>query len=400
MSGLGEVMPMGNEVRLALHAALDEPDAATQAWNALRSTVDLDTCWDGDILRLLPLVWKNLVASGGGRRDVARLGGVYRHNWYHGQHTIESAAMAHDALAQAGVGVRMVGGVSLVERYYDGPGDRRIDDTAFVVAPTDLERATSVLVENRWVPTVDRRSGPAGRFSVPRHFTLTDHRGSARIAVSVTPNPWCAQVAGRVGKDMTAGVNAEMTADAAAAGATAATPAILSGAAGSGGSDGRHLAITQNRAVSAEVQLMVTLLGGPTGTACVGQAWIADVVHLVRSGTVDAKRFTTVAMDHGVGPLLAPGLETIEAEFNVSVGKGVTSALRRGRLTRRARWASTATPAGRLGGVAIRWARATHNDGLLPSVGSLPAFIAEQAGVHGPGGLPAEALRRLGGTGR
>jgi hypothetical protein len=397
MGHIGDVIPMGNEVRLALHAALDEPDTATRAWNTLRATVDLDTCWDGDILRLLPLVWKNLVATGGGHRDLARLRGVYRHNWYHGQHTIESVAVAHEALEAAGVEVQMVGGVSLVERYYDGPGDRRMDDTAFVVTPADLGRATAALVEQRWIPTADRRGGPAGRFAPARLLTLTDHRGSARVALCVTPNPWCATAPGQVGTDMSAGVNADMSASAAATGAPAATLGV---AAGPGASYGRHQTITQNSAVSAEMQLMVTLLGGPTGTARAGQAWIADVVHLVRSGTVDARPFTTAAMDYGVGPLLAPRLETVEAEFKVSVGEGVTSALRRGRLTRRARWASTATPAGRLGGVAIRWARATHNDGLLAAVGSLPAFIAEQAGVHGPGGLPAEALRRPGGAGR
>ncbi len=385
---LGDAIPMGNEVRLALHAALDEPDAATGAWNQLRATVDLDTCWDADILRVLPLVWKNLVASGGADGDIARLGGVYRRNWYQGQHAVEVAGMVHDALDAAAVASWAVGGVSLVDRCYDGPGDRPMDDTAFVVAPADLEHATSALVEAHWVPINDRRGGPVGRFATPRHFTRADHRGSARVTLCVAPNPWFPPVSGQVDAGTTAGAGA------------AEFPAAVRVAAGPGGSDRRHVTTTQGTAVSAEVQLMVTLLGGPTGTAHVGHAWIADVVHLVRSAMVDAQRFTSAALDYGVGPLLAPGLETVEAEFQVSVGEGVTRALRRGQLTGRARWAATATPAGRLRGLAIRWARATHNDGALHAVGLLPAFMAEQAGVHGPGGLPAEALRRLVGTGR
>jgi hypothetical protein len=190
------------------------------------------------------------------------------------------------------------------------------------------------------------------------------------LTLVVTPNPWCSPTPAR-----------QMAVHATATGTdTAWAP------------------------VSAEVQLMVTLLGGPTAVARHGHAWMVDVVHLVRSGAVNADALVDEASRQGVGPLLVSGLEAVVSHFGVafgeSVGDGVTGALARAGTTRRARWAATSSSPNRLMGLAARWARATHNQAVLAAVASAPAFMAEQFGVDGPGALPAEVARRLRGVGR
>ena len=368
--------PMPDDVRLALHAAVDEPGDAMVAWDQMRVTVDLDTCWDPDIMRVLPLAWRNLVASGVDHPDLARLAGVHRHNWYAGRQTLDALDGVCHALELVGVPTQVVGGASMVARCYDGPGDRPVDDTALVVHPDDLERASVILAGAGWVTAAGRRSRQASTFAVPRRFTHPDLPGVGPLTLVVTPNPWCSPTPAR-----------QM-----AVHAPAPAPANWPG--------DSHPAAIGRAPVSAEVQLMVTLLGGPTAVARHGHGWMVDVVHLVRSGAVNADALVHEASRQGVGPLLVPGLESVAAEFGVSVGDGVTGALARAGATRRARWAATSSSSNRLVGLAARWARATHNQAVLTAVASAPAFIAEQVGVDGPGALPAELVRRLRGVDR
>jgi hypothetical protein len=370
----GYLMP--DDVRLALHAAVDDPGDAMEAWDQMRATVDLDTCWDPDIMRVLPLVWRNLVASGVNHPDLARLAGVHRHNWYAGRQTLEAVGGACHALELVGVPFQVVGGASMVARCYDGPGDRPVDDTALVVHPDDLERASVILAGAGWVTAPGRRSRPASTFAVPRRLTRADVPGVGPLTLVVTPNPWCSPTPARK-----LAVHATAT-------ATANWPGDS------------HPAAIAWVPVSAEVQLMVTLLGGPTAVARHGHAWMVDVVHLVRSGAVNADALVHEASRQGVGPLLVPGLESVASEFGVSVGDGVTGALARAGATRRARWAATSSSSNRLMGLAARWARATHNQAVLTAVASAPAFMVEQFGVDGPGALPAEFARRLRGVDR
>ncbi len=182
--------------------------------------------------------------------------------------------------------------------------------------------------------------------------------------------------------------------------ATAPAPATAPATATANWPGDSHPAAIAWAPVSAEVQLMVTLLGGPTAVARDGHGWMVDVVHLVRSGAVNADALVHEASRQGVGPLLVPGLESVVSEFGLSVGDGVTGALARAGATRRARWAATSSSPNRLVGLATRWARATHNQAVLAAVASAPAFIAEQVGVDGPGALPAEFVRRLRGVDR
>lgn len=388
----GYLMP--DDVRLALHAAVDDPGDALVAWDQMRATVDLDTCWDPDIMRVLPLVWRNLVASGVDHPDLTRLAGVHRRNWYSGRQTLEAVDGACRALESAGVPTQVVGGASMVARCYDGPGDRPVDDTAVVVHPDDLERASVTLAGAGWVTAAGRRSRQASTFAVPRRFTRADVPGVGPLTLVVTPNPWCSPTPARK-LAVHAPVPVPATATATATGTGTGT--------GNWPGDSHPAAIAW-APVSAEVQLMVTLLGGPTVVARHGHGWMVDVVHLVRSGAVNADALVHEASRQGVGPLLVPGLEAVASQFGVSVGEslgdGVTGALARAGATRRARWAATSSSPNRLAGLAARWARATHNQAVLTAVASAPAFIAEQVGVDGPGALPAELVRRLRGVDR
>jgi hypothetical protein len=284
--------PMPNNVRLALHAAVDDPGDALVAWNQMRATVDLDTCWDPDIMRVLPLVWRNLVASGVDHPDLARLAGVHRRNWYSGRQTLEAVDDACHALESVGVPTQVVGGASMVARCYDGPGDRPVDDTALIVHPDDLERASVILAGAGWVAAAGRRTRQASTFAVPRRFTHPDLPGVEPLTLVVTPNPWCSP----------------MAASQLAVHATA--PANWPG--------DSHPAAMAWASVAAEVQLMVTLLGGPTAVARHGHAWMVDVVYLVRSGSVNADALVDEASRQGVGPLLVPGLEAVWSHFGVA----------------------------------------------------------------------------------
>lgn len=302
-------------VTLALRAALAQPDDALVAWNRMRSTVDLDDCWDRDIIRLLPLVATNLAAANPDHPDLPRLRGVQRNLWVQGQHTAVAIDALVDALTAAGIDAQVSGGVSLARHFYPTLGHRPVGDTGVVVAPGAMAAATRVVAATGWIhhqrPLSTRlwwmaavRCGKGRGRPAPRHVTHPDGTGVATAIVCVAPSPW------------------------------APNPWTPS----SWAPDPGHGHATTD--VTPEVQLLATLIGGATALAPRGSGWVADAVHLLRSGAIDPSRFASEVDRWQVGALVAPRLATVTRAWETPGGTDLVAALGRCRSTRRARWAA------------------------------------------------------------
>lgn len=307
-------------VTLALRAALAQPDEAMAAWNRLRTTVDLDTCWDPDIIRLLPLVATNLTAADPDHTDLPRLRGVQRNLWVRNQHTAAAIDALVGALAAAGIDVRVSGGVSLARHFYPTLGHRPVDDTAVVVAPDALAAATQMAAANGWVghrrPLPARlwwlaaaRCGKGSGRPAPRRLTHTASNGAATAIVCVAPNPWAPHP----------WMPNPSTPD----------PSTPNPGLGASGTE-----------VTPEVQLLATVAGGATAVVPRGAGWVADTVHLLRSGAVDPIRLARQVDRWQVGALVTARLATVTRTFDTLGGTDVIAALRECRTTRRARWAT------------------------------------------------------------
>lgn len=274
---------------LALHAALDEPADAVTAWDKLRVFINLDDCWDPDIITLLPLVWRNLSAGGCPHQDLARLRGVHHNLWVQARHTQRAVEALVDALEDAGIPATVSGGVALSRRWYASLGDRHSADTAVVVPPRQLAAATEVACTLGWVH--EHRQVPhrlwwlaAARVGAPwRHAAgaraprkLVQHRQGPTVSVTVcvTPSPWCPT-------------------GAPAAPAPPGTPDVP----------------------DAETALLGVLCGGATAITPQGLQWVADAVHILRSGDVDGDRFAATVQAWGVGALVGRRLQRVVTTF-------------------------------------------------------------------------------------
>lgn len=140
---------------LLLTASLRDNEAALQAWQQWRSSVDLQTV-DRGSTRLLPLLWHNLVAMGVEDPLMPRLRGIYRHTWFSNQTRLAKLVEVRDLMAAASVDVIALKGVALAYGFYPNPGVRPMDDLDILVRPSQTATAVEVLKRHAWsAPVAD-----------------------------------------------------------------------------------------------------------------------------------------------------------------------------------------------------------------------------------------------------
>ncbi len=142
-----------------LRVALLPPDQAIPEWELLRKQLDLDTLWDPDAIRLLPLVYRALVTAGSEDPDLARLKGVVRRAWYDNQRLFHGVGTALDALEAAGVRAMLLKGVPLALQCYPEVGLRPMEDVDVLVEPGRAAEAIAVLEQAGW-PSDSKRDRP------------------------------------------------------------------------------------------------------------------------------------------------------------------------------------------------------------------------------------------------
>lgn len=155
-----------DEQTLLLRAALWPGDEARGAWRELRARTDLESL-DSDSHRVLPMLYRNLVALGVEDPDLPRLKGVYRHYWAANQLHVNDAVIAVRALASAGIATLVLKGVALTTLHYCDTGIRPMED-ADVVVPLDRAREALTVLDELGYRRRDERL-PLGREMATRH---------------------------------------------------------------------------------------------------------------------------------------------------------------------------------------------------------------------------------------
>jgi len=136
---------------LLLKAALLQGDVALDAWNGWMAGVDLDRLDQGSY-RLLPLLYRNLVACGVDDPLLRNLKGIYRMAWYRNQMLFRTAASLLQALHDAGIRTMLLKGLALSLLYYRDYGLRPMYDWDVVVPIGQAQEAIRLMIELGWRP--------------------------------------------------------------------------------------------------------------------------------------------------------------------------------------------------------------------------------------------------------
>jgi hypothetical protein len=147
-SRLGGAWPSERQ-EILLAAALSLPEPAGDAWARWRALEDPDTT-DFDSQRLLPLVFRNLFATGLDDSDRARLKDLYRTWWYRNQMLLARTGEAMDDLHAAGLETMVLKGAALGAAHYRDVGARPVGDLDLWVSPEDAPAAMHVLEAADW----------------------------------------------------------------------------------------------------------------------------------------------------------------------------------------------------------------------------------------------------------
>jgi hypothetical protein len=138
-TGIGDdsaLWPTPEQV-LLLRAALPGGQGALEAWSTWRSRHDLvESHLDRGSFRLLPLLYRNLVALGSDDPDLPRLKGIYRYWWCSNQRLLYQAAGLVRDLEQAGVPCIVLKGAAAATLHYRDAGVRPMGDID-VMVPLD-----------------------------------------------------------------------------------------------------------------------------------------------------------------------------------------------------------------------------------------------------------------------
>jgi hypothetical protein len=142
---------------LLLRAALSRGPATPEAWQAWRSRHDLiETKLDHGSFRLLPLVYKNLVAHRVDDVDLPRLKGIYRYWWCSNQRLLYQAAAIIRSLDQAGVPSLVLKGAATATLHYRDMGVRPMADIDLLVPVEQAAAAVAHLQQVGWRPARPR----------------------------------------------------------------------------------------------------------------------------------------------------------------------------------------------------------------------------------------------------
>lgn len=160
---------------LFLRASLLKTKEAVYAWDEIKSCVDIDRI-NHSCLRILPLLYKNLIFHGIKDPLLGKFKGAYRLTWYKNQILFHRMLSVLRLLEGAGIKTIILKGAPLVLLYYKDYGLRPMMDFDVMVQAADLECAIEFLSKAGWQPSEIR---PLNRLTkIVRHahvFNDADH---------------------------------------------------------------------------------------------------------------------------------------------------------------------------------------------------------------------------------
>jgi hypothetical protein len=136
---------------LLLKTALLNGSAARDAWRQWREMVDFETQVDGGSLRLLPLVYHNLLALEVDDPLMLRLKGIYRKAWSKNHLLFRKTAGALSLLHSAGIPTMVLKGIPLTLLYYRNHALRPMCDMDVMVPAEEADRALHILEREGWI---------------------------------------------------------------------------------------------------------------------------------------------------------------------------------------------------------------------------------------------------------
>jgi hypothetical protein len=134
---------------LLIVAALGDRDAVRAAWNEWQQANSLDDV-EPAAFAVLPAVSRNLDRLEIEHEDAAKLRGIYRYAWSHGQTTFRDLAQVHQALAGAGVRALAHRGGPVALHYLGDVAAIRTDQVDLLIAADDLDRTAHVIAGLGW----------------------------------------------------------------------------------------------------------------------------------------------------------------------------------------------------------------------------------------------------------
>ena len=159
---------------LLLRASLLPAEEARGAFEAWEARIDLDRL-DGASVRLLPLLYHNLVSSqlaeGTPLRD--RLRGIHRQAWYKNQLLLGAVSHLLARLSREGLPALMLKGVPLALEYYPSVATRPMSDADILIPDRCASRALEILLAAGFAPKFSDGDWPP-RVTASRAFAGPD----------------------------------------------------------------------------------------------------------------------------------------------------------------------------------------------------------------------------------
>ncbi|HKQ58203.1 MAG TPA: nucleotidyltransferase family protein [Candidatus Eisenbacteria bacterium] len=142
---------------LLLRASVMDGEDAIAAWGSWKSHHDLiESHLDHGSFRLLPLVYRNLLAQEADEPEMPRLKGIYRYWWCSNQRLFYRAAGVVQALEAAGIRTLLLKGTALSLQFYRDTGVRPMGDIDLLVPWDRAKDAIACLGRHGWRPARPR----------------------------------------------------------------------------------------------------------------------------------------------------------------------------------------------------------------------------------------------------
>lgn len=148
MNRLGNCWPTPEQT-LLLHAALDEPDQAKQAWYQYCQRVDLQTA-DYVSSTLWPLVFRHLEHHSVAGPEWSTVKSVYRHTWGVNHTQLFQVIKVLRLLQQEGVSITLLKGSAMIACCYQDAGVRVMSDLDVLMPRAQLPSILRILKEQQW----------------------------------------------------------------------------------------------------------------------------------------------------------------------------------------------------------------------------------------------------------
>ncbi|MEW6206963.1 MAG: nucleotidyltransferase family protein [Acidobacteriota bacterium] len=134
-----------------LRAALLRGQTAIRAWEEWKASIDIENL-DSGTYRLLPLLYKNMLAHEVSDPLVDRLKSVYRHTWSKNQMLLRAAAGLLGAMRERRIETIALKGAALASLYYRDWGARQMSDFDLLVPTSKARETMSALQDLGWKP--------------------------------------------------------------------------------------------------------------------------------------------------------------------------------------------------------------------------------------------------------